>query len=187
MSGAPEAACWLRFSCWSNNSAYSYPGPGAFNRRKLRTCLVLKCSLPPCRPHHHRRLANCDWMPASYTREQPFNSRKHPTCWSSSQWSHTLSGTQSHSAWTGYLLHSELTWPSSADVRHLKSKHPPTCTRRAIAQQFIWPQQHTCGALGGSPMKCAVDEQPHKTPQFNHRLRHPPSRSDPPKRSLGPA
>jgi len=31
-------------------------------------------------PHHQRRLANCDWMPASYTNRQPINPRRHPTC-----------------------------------------------------------------------------------------------------------
>ena len=31
-------------------------------------------------PHHQRRLANCDWMPASHTSGQPSNPRRHPTC-----------------------------------------------------------------------------------------------------------
>jgi len=31
-------------------------------------------------PHHQQRLANCDWMPASYTSRQPFNRCRYPTC-----------------------------------------------------------------------------------------------------------
>ena len=65
-----EAACWLWLGCWSNNSA-SHPSPGPFNRRALRSCLVPLCSNPPHWPCHQRLLANCDWMPASYTSGQP--------------------------------------------------------------------------------------------------------------------
>jgi len=71
------AGFWL--GCWSNNVANSHPSPGPLNRRILRSCLVRQCSYPPHRPHQ-RRLANCDWMPASYTSGQPSNSRRHPTC-----------------------------------------------------------------------------------------------------------
>jgi len=77
---APEAACWLRLGCWSNNSANSHLSPGAFNRRVRRSCLVPQCSYLPHQPHHQRRLANCDWMPASYTSGQPSNPRRHPIC-----------------------------------------------------------------------------------------------------------
>jgi len=42
---------------------------------------------------HQRRLANCDWMPASYTSEQSSYPRRHPTCWASSQRSNTVSST----------------------------------------------------------------------------------------------
>jgi len=62
---ALEAACWLRLGCWSNNVVNSHPSLGAFNRRVLLSCLVAQCSYPPYRPCHQRRLANCDWMPAS--------------------------------------------------------------------------------------------------------------------------
>jgi len=37
--------------------------------------LITASSTPP-----QRRLANCDWMPASYTRGEPSNPRRHPTC-----------------------------------------------------------------------------------------------------------
>ena len=39
-------------------------------------------------------------MPVSYTSGQPSNPRRHPTCWASSQWSHTISRTPCHGAWT---------------------------------------------------------------------------------------
>jgi len=101
---AAEAACWLLLGCWSNNSANSHASPSAFNRRVLRACLVPQCSYPPYWPHHQQRLANCDWMPASCTSAQPSHPRRHPTCWASSQWSHTLSSMPCHGAWTSAPL-----------------------------------------------------------------------------------
>jgi len=62
----PEAACWLWLGCWSNNVANSQPSPGSFDCRVLRSCLVPQCSNPLYWPRHQRRLANCDWMPASH-------------------------------------------------------------------------------------------------------------------------
>jgi len=52
----------------------------ALVRRILCACLVPQCSHPPHRLCHQRRLANCDWMPASYTSGQPSNPRRHPIC-----------------------------------------------------------------------------------------------------------
>jgi len=52
----------------------------------------------------------------------------------------------------GHLLHSALICPSSANARHLKSRHPSV----PAAQQLIWQQQKRCGALGGSPMEWGV-------------------------------
>jgi len=68
------------------------------SHRVLHGCMVSQCSYPPHRPRHQRRLANCDWMPASCTSGQPYNPRRHPTCWASSQWSHTVSSAPSHGA-----------------------------------------------------------------------------------------
>ena len=42
----PEATCWIRLECWSNNVLNSHPSPGAFNCRVLRACLVSQCSYP---------------------------------------------------------------------------------------------------------------------------------------------
>ena len=44
-----------------------------------------QCSYPPYRPLHQRRLANCDWMSASYTSGQPSHPRSHLTWWASLQ------------------------------------------------------------------------------------------------------
>jgi len=40
------------------------------------TAVLIPASSTP----HQRRLANCDWMPASYTSGQPSNPRRHSTC-----------------------------------------------------------------------------------------------------------
>jgi len=126
---APEVTCWLRLGCWSNNSANSHPSLGVFNRRVLHSCLVPQCSNPPYRPRHQRRLANCAWMPAFYTSGQPSNPCRHPACWASSQWSHTVSSTPCYGAWTPALL----------------STHPSMecrCTAPQIETPFVPAAQH---------------------------------------------
>ena len=122
-------------------------------------------------PHHQRHLANCGWMPASYTSGQPSNPRRHPTCWASSQWSHTVSSTPFHGAWTSAALSAH----PSIECKHTAPQiETLICTRRTTSHQFIWQQQHVRGAVGRSPMKCGVDGQPHKTPHFHPWHRHPP-------------
>ena len=129
----PEAACWLRLERWSNNIANSHPSSGPFDCRVLRSCLVLHCSYPPYWPHHQWRLANCDCMPASYTSGQPSNPRRRPTCWASSQWSHTISRTPCHG-----VHRVQLHGPSNRDT-HLYPPHsnssasltPTTYVRRS--------------------------------------------------------
>jgi len=167
---APETACLFWLGCWSNNSANSHPSPGAFNRRVLCSCLVQQCLHPPHRPCHQRRLATCDWMPASYTSGQPSHPRRHPTCWFSSQWSQTVSDTPCHGAWTPAPLsvHPSIEWRSTASQIETS-----ICTRRTTTHQFIWQQQHIWGELDGSPLECGMGGQPYKTPHFHHRHRHP--------------
>ena len=97
--------------------------------------------------------------------------RRHPTCWASSQWSHTVSSTPCHGAWTSAPLS---THPSIECKRTAPQIETPICTHRTTSHQFIWQQHHTWGAVGGSPMECRVDGQPHKTPHFHPRHRHPP-------------
>ena len=77
---------WLAASGWvlEQQLCSSYPSPGALNHLVLPACLVPQRSYPPHWPWHQRRLANCDWMTASHTSEQPSNPRRHSTCWSSS-------------------------------------------------------------------------------------------------------
>jgi len=48
---------------------------------------------------HQRFLVNCDWMPVSYTNRQPSCPCGHPTWWTLSQRSHTVSTTACHGAW----------------------------------------------------------------------------------------
>jgi len=119
---APETACWLQLGCWSNNSKNSHPSLGELNCRALRACLMPQCSYPPHRPRHQQRLANCDWMPASYTSGKPSNSRRHQPA------ELHCSGATLYLARRamepGHLLYSALTRPSSAVARRLKSRHP---------------------------------------------------------------
>ena len=123
-------------------------------------------------------------MPASYTSGQPSNLRKHPTCWASLQWSRTISSTPCHAAWTSASLTAH---PPIECKRTAPQIETPIRTRRTTSHQFIWRQQHTCGAVGGLSVECRLGGQPHKTPHFHPRHRHPPTRNDPPKKSLGPA
>ena len=168
-----DITCWarLRRGCWCNNSTNSHPSLDALNRRVLRTCLVPQCSYSPHRPRHQRRLANCDWMPASNTSGQPSNPCRHPTCWSSSHCNHDASGTPWHGAWKSVPLSAH---PSFECKRMAPKIETPIFTRPKTSRHFIWQQQLTCGALGGSPMECGVGGQPHKTPHFHSRHQHPP-------------
>jgi len=122
------------------------------------------------------------WMPASHTSRQPSHPHRYPTCWASSQWSHTVSGTSCHGAWTPAPLSAHL----STECEYTEPQaETPICTHRTTTHQFIW-QQHMCGALGGSPMECRVGGQPYKTSHFPPGHRHPPLQNDPPKNSVGP-
>jgi len=127
MCRAPEAACWLQLGCWRNNVANSHSSPGAFKRRVLLSRLVPQCSYPPYQPCHQRRLANCDWMPASYTRGQPSHPCRHPTCWASSQWSHTVSSTPCYGAGTPVPLSAHLSIECRCTASEIET---PNCTHR---------------------------------------------------------
>ena len=112
--------------------------------------------------------------------DKPSNPRRHPTCWASSQWSHTVSGTPCHGAWTSAPLSAH---PSIECKRTAPQIETPICTRRTTTHQFIWQQQHACGALGGSAMECGVGGQPHKTPHLHPRHRQPPPGMSLPRRA----
>jgi len=145
--------------------------------------MMPQCSYPPHWPGHQRRLANCDWMPASYTSGQPSYSWKHPTCWASSQRSYIFSSTPCHGTWTPAPVSARLSTGCECTTSRIET---PIWARPTTTHQFIW-QQHTCGAMGASPMEGEVVGQPYETPYFHPRHRHPPSRNDPSKKNLGPA
>jgi len=145
---------------------------------------VSQCSYPPHQPHHQRHLANCDWMPASFTSGQPSNPRRHPTCWASSQRSHTISRTSCHGAWTPAPLRAHPSIRCSCTAPQIE---PPICSHRKTTHQFFWQQQYTCSAVGRSSMERVVSGQPHKTLHFNSRYWHTHTRNYPPMKSLGPA
>jgi len=109
----------------------SHPSPHAFNRRILCSCLVPQCSYPPHRPHHQRRLANCDWLYASYTSAQLSHPRRHPAC--ELRRNGAMLSLSRRAMDPGHLLHSELTHPSSADARLFKSR----CLFVPAAKQLI--------------------------------------------------
>jgi len=118
----PEAACWLRLGCWSNNSANSHPIPGAFNRRVLLACLVPQWSYLPHRPRHQRRFT----IVTGCLRPTPADNLPILTGIQPAGFRHsgaTLSPAR-RAMESGHLLHSVLTHPSSANARHLKSRHP---------------------------------------------------------------
>ena len=80
----------------------------------------------------------------------------------------------------GHLLHSA---HLLVECRHTVPKiQTPICTRRT-SHKFIW-QQQSCGTVGGLPVECRVDGQPHKTPRSHPRHQHPLPWNDPPKKSL---
>jgi len=89
-------------------------------------------------------------------------------------------------SWWLNLLHSALTCPPGANARRLKSRHPSVLSAQQLIK-LMWQEQHVCGALRGSPMEGGMIGQPYETPHFHPRHRYPPSRNDPPKKSLGPA
>jgi len=145
--GTLEAACWLGLGSCSNNIKISHFSLGPFNSRVLRSCLVPQCSHLPHWLCHQWHLANCDWMPASYTSRQSCYHRRHPTCWDSSQG--TILSPARGSMDPGHLLHSALTCPSSGNVcisnrdtnlyplhnhssLHLTTVTEMRCTRRII-------------------------------------------------------
>ena len=102
----------------------------------------------------------------------PRHSWRHPICWASLQWSHTFSSTPCYGAWTPAPLSTHLSTECKCTAPQIETA---ICTSRTTTYQFIWQQQHTCGALGRLPTEGGVDGQPHKTPHF-----HPWHRRSPP-------
>ena len=109
-------------------------------------------------------------MLASYTSGQPSNPQRHPTCWSLSQRSHTISRTLCHGVWTPAPLNAHPSIWCSSTAPYIET---PICNRRTTTHQFFW-QQHTCSALSGSSMECGMGRQLHRTPHFNSRHQYTP-------------
>ena len=73
-----------------------------------------------------------------------------------------------------HLFHSHLLfieWECTASQIEI-----PICTWRTTSHHLIWQQQqqHTCSAVGGSPMECRVGRQDHKTLHFHPWHQHLP-------------
>ena len=176
-----EAAYWLRLVSTATtlqtstlvlvHSTAEYSGPVWCRSAHTR----------PIRPRHQRCLANCGWMSASYTRRQLSHSRRQPSCWASSQRSHTISSSLCRGAWTSAPLNAHLSVECKCTAHQIET---PICTRRTTTHQFFWQQQHTCGALGRPPMEWGVVGHSYETPHIHPRHRHPPFRNDPPKKRL---
>ena len=94
----------------------------------------------------------------------------------SSQWCHTVSSTQCLGAWTSAQLNAHPSIECKCTAPQIETPFVPAAQQLTAQQLIIWRQQHTCGALGGSPVECGVGGQPYKIPHFHPRHRHPPSR-----------
>jgi len=76
--------------------------------------------------YHQWRLANCDWMPASYTSRLFFYDRRYPTCWASSPRSHTVTNTPCHGTWLSALLSAHLSTVSECTASQIDTHlYPP--------------------------------------------------------------
>ena len=84
----------------------------------------------------------------------------------------------------GHLLRSVLMFTECKSTA--SQTETPICPRRTTTNHFIWPPQHTCLALGGSPMECEVVGQvkPYKIQNFHPRHPQPPSCNDPSKNRM---
>jgi len=128
-------------------------------------------------------LANCDWMPASYTsRNLPIPSRTSNLLSFVTMEPHCLKACRAMES--GHLLHSTLTCPPGVNARHLKRRH-----LFVSAAQFISSSEDNRSAA------LWVDQQwntewfgeNYETPYFQIRHRHPPSWNGPTKNSVGSA
>ena len=97
---------------------------------------MLQCWHTPHWPQHQRRLANCYWIPASYTSGHTSYPRRHPTCWVSSIRNCTVPTTPCHGAWTSAPL---LTRPPSGNARRITEEMRSGCTglRSVRSRRFL--------------------------------------------------
>ena len=154
-----------------------------FNCRVLQSCLVLCSSYLPYRSRHQRRLMNCDWMPATYTRGQSSNLRRHPTYWASLQWSHTFSSMLCRAAWTPTLLSAHLPIECKCMVPQIERCTQLYLPHNNSSVHLTTTYVRHSGIINGM-------QSGRTTPQdsaLSSPTLAPTTRNDPPKKSLGPA
>ena len=119
----------------------------------------------------------------SYTSGQPSNPRRHPTCSASSQWSHTVSSTPCHGAWTfaplsAHPVHRVQMHGASNRDTHLYPPHNISSVHLTTTTYVRRSGRITSGTWSG------------QTTQQGSAFSSPtpaPSWYGPPKKSLGPA
>jgi len=89
------------------------------------------------------------WLDAGVLHQMTTKSsypHRHPTGWALSQWSHTVSSTPCHQAWTSAPISAHPSIECTCTAPQIET---PICTCHITSHQFIW--QHTCGVVGGPP------------------------------------
>jgi len=121
-----------------------------------------------------------NWIPASYTSGQPSNPCRHPTCWALSHWSHTVSSTPCHGAWTSAPLNTHLSIKCKCMEPQIETPICTRCTRfRSSSDNNIraalWADHQWNVEWAVNPTRlCIFIPDPGTSPQ-----------SDPSKKSLG--
>jgi len=108
----------------------------------LKSSLHLKFVFQSHETFHVEDATRTQQMLASYTSGQPSNPRRHPTCWASSQWSHTTSRTPCHGTWTcstqSSPVHRVLLHGASNRDTHLYSPHSNSSASLTTTAYVQW-------------------------------------------------
>ena len=103
-----EAACWLWLGCWKNNVANSHLSP--WSTQQQSTGLLSGSAVLTPASLYLSSTTPCElWLDAcvlQFTSGQHSHSCRHPSLWTSLQWSHTDSNMPCRGAWTPAPLHS---------------------------------------------------------------------------------
>ena len=116
-------------------------------------------------------------MPASDTSGHSFCSRGHPTCWASSQRSHTVSSMPYHWVWTSAPLNSH---PFPRWERTASQIETPICTHRTTTISSSDSNNRRAALCADSE----VAGEHCETLYFHLRHRHPLSHNDPARNSV---
>ena len=138
----PEATCWLR---WSAGATTLRRDTLALVDSTAEYCAPVWCAvLIPALPTPPSATPCELWLDACVLHQrQPSNPRRHSTCWASPQWSHTISSTPCHGAWTSAPLSAPLSVECCCTAPHIET---PICTRRTTTHQLLWQR-----GVGGQP------------------------------------